>query len=232
MPERMNNLERKNFSVAIDGPAGAGKSTLARRAAQALGFVYVDTGAIYRTVAFALLSAGVSPDDEAAVAQVLPGLQVELQWTPDGVQHMLLGGEDVTAGIRRPEISDAASRASALGCVRAFLLEKQRSVAKTNRVIMDGRDIGTVVLPDADVKIYLSASAEVRARRRWLELQEQNRPDSFESVLQDMKERDWRDMHRSIAPLKQAEDAILVDTSDLTLEESVQAMIQVIQERI
>lgn len=232
MPERMNDLERKNFSVAIDGPAGAGKSTLARRAAQALGFVYVDTGAIYRTVAFALLSAGVSPDDEATVARVLPELRVELQWTPDGVQHMLLGGEDVSADIRRPEISDAASRASALGCVRAFLLETQRSVAKTNRVIMDGRDIGTVVLPDADVKIYLSASAEVRARRRWLELQAQHRPDSYEAVLQDMKERDWRDMHRSIAPLKQAEDAIAVDTSDLTLEESVQAMIQVIQERI
>lgn len=224
-------MEQNNFSVAIDGPAGAGKSTLARRAAQSLGFVYVDTGAIYRTVAYAVLSAGLSPDEEAAVAAALPRLHVELNWTPDGVQHMLLDGEDVTPHIRRPEVSDAASRVSALACVRAFLLETQRAVARKHRVIMDGRDIGTVVLPNADVKIYLCASAEVRARRRWLELQQQNRPDSFESVLREMEERDWRDMHRSIAPLKQADDAVVLDTSALTLDESVEAIIQIIRER-
>lgn len=224
-------MEPSYFSVAIDGPAGAGKSTIARQAAKHLGFVYVDTGAIYRTVACGVLAAGASPEDGTAVSALLPGFHVELTWPGDGVQHMILNGQDVTDQLRSPEISDAASKISAIPAVRSFLLETQRQTARTHRVIMDGRDIGTVVLPDAEVKIFLSASAEVRAKRRWLELQAQNLPDTYESVLQDMKARDWRDSHRAIAPLRQAEDAVLVDTSGLTLSESIQAIIEIIKER-
>lgn len=224
-------MRQNNFSVAIDGPAGAGKSTIARRAADQLGFVYVDTGAIYRTVGYAARCADISPEDAVRVAALLPTLQLELRWLEDGVQHMILDGRDVTAEIRSPECSTAASQVSAIPAVRDFLLETQRSVARTHRVIMDGRDIGTVVLPQADVKIFLSASAEVRAKRRWLELQAKNCPDTFEEVLRDMTERDWRDSHREIAPLRQAEDAIALDTSALTLEESIAAVIELIQER-
>lgn len=225
-------MDQKLFSIAIDGPAGAGKSTIARRVAASLGGVYVDTGAIYRTVAYAVFSNGVHPENEEGVAALLPKLTLKLVWPGDGLQHMLLNEEDITSQIRRPEISAMASQISAIPAVRQFLLETQRQTARENSVIMDGRDIGTVVLPDADVKIYLSASAEVRARRRWLELQEQNRSDSYEEVLQQMKERDHRDMHREIAPLRAAEDAVSVDTSDLTLEESVAAIIKIIQERL
>lgn len=224
-------MEPNYFSVAIDGPAGAGKSTIARQAAAQLGFVYVDTGAIYRTVAFGVCRAGISPEDAEGVSSLLQNFRVELIWPEDGLQHMLLNGEDVTGEIRSPEVSDAASRISAIPAVRSLLLETQRHVARTHRVIMDGRDIGTVVLPDADVKIFLSASAEVRAKRRWLELQARNLPDTYESVLRDMEERDWRDSHRAVAPLRQAEDAVLVDTSQLTLEESIQAVIEIIEER-
>ena len=221
----------KYYSVAIDGPAGAGKSTMARRAAKELNFVYVDTGAIYRTVGFAALRAGVDPQDAAAVAALLPQMRTRLDWTPDGVQHVYLNEEDLTAEIRRPEVSAAASQVSAIPAVRQFLLDTQRDVAKAHSVIMDGRDIGTVVLPDADVKIYLSASAEVRARRRWLELQSAGRTDSYEEVLREMNERDYRDMHRDIAPLACAEDAVRLDTSALTPEESLAAILNIVREK-
>ena len=221
----------KYYSVAIDGPAGAGKSTMARRAAKELNFVYVDTGAIYRTVGFAALRAGVDPQDAAAVAALLPQMRMRLDWTPDGVQHVYLNEEDLTAEIRRPEVSAAASQVSAIPAVRQFLLDTQRDVAKAHSVIMDGRDIGTVVLPDADVKIYLSASAEVRARRRWLELQSAGRTDSYEEVLREMNERDYRDMHRDIAPLACAEDAVRLDTSALTREESIAAILNIVREK-
>lgn len=225
-------MNQKVYSIAIDGPAGAGKSTIARRIAESMQFVYVDTGAIYRTVAYAVCRDHADASDAACIEALLPKLSLQLDWQEDGVQHMILDGQDVTAEIRRPEISAMASVVSAIPGVRQFLLDTQRSVAKTHSVIMDGRDIGTVVLPNADVKIYLSASAEVRARRRWLELQAQNRPDTYEEVLRDMQERDYRDMHRDIAPLRQAEDAICVDTSALNLEESISAIETIIREKL
>ncbi len=219
------------FSIAIDGPAGAGKSTMARRAAAELGFVYVDTGAIYRTVGYAALKRGILPEDTEKIDELLPQIRVKLAWK-DGVQHMYLDGADVSKKIRLPEVSSMASKVSAIPSVRAFLLDTQRIAAKTNNVIMDGRDIGTVVLPDADVKIYLTASAEVRAKRRFLELQEQGRSDPYEEVLKDMIERDYRDMHRAVAPLKQADDAVLLDTSELSLDESIEAILRIIRERL
>ena len=223
-------MNKKCYSVAIDGPAGAGKSTMARRAAQTLNFVYVDTGAIYRTVAYAALSRGISPENGEVVAALLPEIRLDLSWQ-DGIQHMLLDGCDVTAEIRKPEISDGASKVAALPVVRDFLMETQRNAAKTHSVIMDGRDIGTVVLPDADVKIFLSASSEVRAKRRLLELQAQNRAATYEEVLRDIKERDYRDSHRKAAPLRQADDAVLLDTSELSLEESVDAILNLIRKK-
>ena len=219
------------YNIAIDGPAGAGKSTMARRAAAELGFVYVDTGAIYRTVGYAVITRGIDPAETEQIDALLPQLRVKLAWK-DGVQHMYLNGADVSKKIRLPEVSSMASKVSALPSVRAFLLDTQRSAAKTNSVVMDGRDIGTVVLPDADVKIYLTASAEVRAKRRFLELQEQGASDTYEEVLKDMIERDYRDMHREIAPLRQADDAVLLDTSDLSLEESVAALLKIIREKL
>ena len=223
-------MNKKCYSVAIDGPAGAGKSTMARRAAQTLNFVYVDTGAIYRTVAYAALSRGISPENGEVVAALLPEIRLDLSWQ-DGIQHMLLNGCDVTAEIRKPEISDGASKVAALPVVRDFLMETQRNAAKTHSVIMDGRDIGTVVLPDADVKIFLSASPEVRAKRRLLELQAQNRAATYEEVLRGIKERDYRDSHRKAAPLRQADDAVLLDTSELSLEESVDAILNLIRKK-
>ena len=221
----------KVYSIAIDGPAGAGKSTMARRAASELHFVYVDTGAIYRTVAYAVLKNGILPEETEKIDALCQEAVIDIRYQ-DGVQHMYLGGADVSKKIRLPEVSSMASKVSAIPSVRAFLLDTQRNAAKTNSVIMDGRDIGTVVLPDADVKIYLSASAEVRAKRRFLELQEQGRSDTYEEVLRDMIERDYRDMHREIAPLKQADDAVLLDTSELTLEESVAALLKIIREKL
>lgn len=215
------------FSVAIDGPAGAGKSTIARRAAERLGFVYVDTGAIYRSIGYAALSSGIDLGKEAAVEAMLSGISLRMDWV-DGVQHMYLSGEDITAHIRSVEVSASASKVAAMPAVRAFLLEMQRQTAKKRFVIMDGRDIGTVVLPDAAVKIYLFASVEVRARRRWLEMQ--NLP--FEQVLRDVADRDARDMNREIAPLKPAEDAVLLDTSELDLEQSIEAVLEIIQRKL
>ena len=221
-------MEKQHYSIAIDGPGGAGKSTIARRAAAELGFVYVDTGAIYRAVACAALFHGIDPSDEDAVSALLPSLQLELRWTEDGVQH----GADISSELRTPAVSTAASRVSALPVVRQFLLEQQRVVARTHDVIMDGRDIGTVVLPDADVKIFLSASPEVRARRRWLELQEKGAPDTYEAVLADLIARDERDSNRAIAPLRPADDAVLLDTSGMTLQESIDAILKLIRKKV
>lgn len=221
-----------HITVAIDGPSGAGKSTIARAAARRFGLIYVDTGAIYRTVGLAGERAGIDCADAAAVQTLLPGLKIELVYDAAGEQRMLLNGEDVSETIRLPEVSILASRVSALAVVRAFLLDMQRSLARTHSVVMDGRDIGTVVLPDADLKIYLTASAEERARRRCLELSERGTPKAYEEVLREINERDYQDMHRDIAPLREAEDAVRLDTSKLSFEESEQALLSLIQEKL
>lgn len=219
------------ISVAIDGPAGAGKSTMARRLAEQLRFVYVDTGAIYRTVGYFTYLNGIDPTDAQGVAQLLPSLALQLDWL-DGVQHVFLDGRDVTDSIRTPEMSHYASCVAALPAVREFLLETQREIARHRSVVMDGRDIGTVVLPDAQVKIFLTASPEVRARRRLLELQAKGGSQSFDEVLTEMKLRDARDSQRETAPLRKADDAVLLDTSDLTPEQSVAAMRKIVQEKL
>ena len=221
----------KTVSVAIDGPSGAGKSTLARSAAAALGYPYVDTGAIYRTIGYYAHANHIDPKDEQAVASALPQVRVELTYGDDGLQHMLLNGQDVTKEIRLPEISLCASAVSAHPGVRAFLLELQRELARTHNVIMDGRDIGTVVLPDADVKIFLTASPEARARRRMLELEQRGTPEPYEKILKEIEQRDWDDTHRAAAPLRQAENAVLLDTTELNFEESREALLKLIRER-
>ena len=218
----------KSIAVAIDGPSGAGKSTIARAVAERLGFVYVDTGAMYRTIGLAVCRAGVQLGDTAGILPVLPGIGVSLNYQ-DGVQHVLLNGEDVSGLIRTPEMSKYASFVSAVPEVRAFLLDTQRDMAKKCSVIMDGRDIGTVILPDAEVKIFLTASPEARARRRWLELQQKGENVTLDEVLADMIQRDRDDTTRAAAPLRQAEDAVLVDTSELTLEQSMDAVEAVIR---
>ena len=219
-------------SIALDGPSGAGKSTLARRLAEELGYLYVDTGAIYRTVGLWVRRNGADPQSEPAVSALLSGLQVGLRVEADGVQHMYLNGEDVTGQIREPEISMYASAVSALPAVRAFLLEMQRELARTRNVVMDGRDIGTVVLPEATVKVFLTAAPEVRARRRWLELQARGNTDSYEQVLADVMRRDEQDMNRAIAPLRPAADAVRLDTSKLDLEESGKALLRIVKEKL
>lgn len=218
------------FSVAIDGPAGAGKSSVARAAAERLGFVYVDTGALYRTIGLYLLLHGVDPGDPQGVEAVLPQIEVGLEHTPEG-QKMYLCGEDVTGRIRTPEVSGAASACSAIPAVRAFLLELQRDLARRNDVLMDGRDIGTVVLPDAPLKVFLTASPEERARRRVAQLRESGQEADFDQVLREIRERDYRDSHREAAPLKQAADAVLLDTSEIGFEEAVETLIQMIEKR-
>ena len=219
------------ISIAIDGPSGAGKSTLAKSLAARLGYLYVDTGAIYRTIGYYAFSNGIDPKDEAAVVASLPEIRVEMSYGDDGLQHMLLNGVDVTKEIRLPEISMYASAVSAHPAVRAFLLEMQRQLARTNNVIMDGRDIGTVVLPDAKVKVYLTASSEERARRRCLELEQRGTPEPFEKVLREIEERDWNDSHRAVAPLRQAEDAVLLDTTELDFQQSEEALLKIIEEK-
>ena len=209
----------KFVSIAIDGPAGAGKSTMARACAQALGYLYVDTGAIYRTVGYYMRLMGVGPKDKDGIARLIDEVNIDIRYE-DGVQHMILNGADVTGEIRTPEMSMYASGVSAQPCVRAFLLDMQRQLARTHSVVMDGRDIGTVVLPKADVKIFLTASAEARAQRRAKELAEKGQPADFATVLADIRQRDYQDSHRAVAPLKQADDAILVDTSSIGLQES------------
>ncbi len=211
------------ISVAIDGPAGAGKSTIARHAAKTLGFIYVDTGAMYRAISLFMLKNGVDVADAEAVAANLPKVTVQLAFE-NGEQHVILCGEDVSAQIRTPEVSMVTSKISAIPAVRAFLLDLQKDMANHNNILMDGRDIGTVVLPNAQVKIFLTASAEERAKRRFKELQEKQVATTFEEVLADIEQRDYQDYNREIAPLKQADDAVLLDTSHMTLEESIQAV--------
>lgn len=217
-------------SVAIDGPAGAGKSTLARRLAAQLGYIYVDTGAMYRAVGLYALRAGQDPKDNAAVEELLPQISLRLD-CPDGEQHIYLNGEDVSSAIRTEQAGMAASAVGANPAVRAFLLETQRQMARTQNVLMDGRDIGTVVLPDAAVKIFLTASPEARAGRRWKEYQEKGQQVSYEQVLEDVRQRDYQDTHREAAPLRQAEDAVLLDTSELDFEQSLAAMAAIIAEK-
>lgn len=218
------------INIAIDGPSGAGKSTLARKAAAVLGYLYVDTGAIYRTVALSAVRRGMDPSDAERLVPTLDELDIQLNYAEDGLQHMYLNGEDVSQEIRVHEISQHASTVSAIPEVRAFLLELQRDFARKNNVIMDGRDIGTVVLPNADVKIFLTASAQSRAERRHLELQQRGQDTPFETVLRDIIRRDEQDTNRPIAPLRQAEDAVLVDTTHLDLEQSFQAILDTIKE--
>ena len=217
-------------SVAIDGPAGAGKSTLARQAARELGFLYVDTGAIYRTVALKVLRTGADPADEAQVSALLEGLDISMDYGPDGEQRMFLEGEDVSAAIREHQVSGLTSQVSAIPAVRAFLLDFQRRLAREHSVVMDGRDIGTVVLPDADVKIFLTAAPEARARRRLLELEQRGQQADFDTILHDIIQRDEQDRNRPIAPLRQAEDAVLLDTTHLNLEESLRSLLTLIKE--
>ena len=225
-------MTEKHYAVAIDGPSGAGKSTLARAAAETLHILYVDTGAIYRTIGVYMYRHDIQPTDAAAVTAALPEITVSLRYDEDGLQRMYLNGEDVTDAIRQNEVSLYTSAVAAIPAVRAFLLDLQRNLAATHNVIMDGRDIGTVVLPDATVKIYLTASAEARAKRRWLELHEKGDPITLEQVLEDVQQRDYNDTHRDVAPLRQAEDAVLVDTTECDLEESYQLLLKTIRERI
>lgn len=219
------------ISIAIDGPAGAGKSSICRRLAGELHFLHVDTGALYRAVGLAVLRQGKSPADPADVLPLLPHIHIDLRFE-NGEQRIFLNGEDVSAAIRLPEASAAASQVSALPQVRAFLLEQQRSLAQQYNVIMDGRDIGTVVLPDATIKIYLTAAPEARARRRWLEQQQKGIQESYEEVLAAVKKRDYDDSHRVAAPLRQAEDAWLCDNSELDFEQTVHAMLGYIRRQI
>jgi len=219
------------ISIALDGPSGAGKSTLAKSIAAKKGYLYADTGAIYRTIGYYAFSHGVDPKNEEAVTATLPDIEVRMAYGEDGLQHMLLNGQDVTREIRLPEISMYASAVSAHPPVRAFLLEMQRQLARENHVVMDGRDIGTVVLPDAKVKVFLTATPEERARRRALELEQRGTPQPFETVLKDIQERDWNDSHRPVAPLKQAEDAVLLDTTHLNFQESEAALLKIIEEK-
>lgn len=217
-------------SVAIDGPAGAGKSTLARRLAAELGYIYVDTGAMYRAIGLYALRAGKDPKDNAAVDSLLPEIELRLA-SIAGEQHIYLKDEDVSTAIRTEAAGMAASAVGANPAVRAFLLDLQRSMAKKQNVLMDGRDIGTVVLPDAEVKVFLTASAEERARRRMLELEERGTPEPYAAILRAIQERDWNDTHRDAAPLRQAEDAVLLDTTALDFVQSEDALLHIIRER-
>ena len=219
------------ISIAIDGPAGAGKSSICTRLAKELHYLHVDTGALYRAVGLAVLRQGKNPADPAEVLPLLPHIHIDLRFEA-GEQRIFLNGEDVSAAIRLPEASAASSQVSAIPQVRAFLLEQQRSLARQYNVIMDGRDIGTVVLPDATIKIYLTAAPEVRARRRWLEQQQKGIAESYEEVLGAVKKRDYDDSHRAAAPLRQAEDAWLCDSTDLDFEGTVQAMLRYIRQRV
>ncbi|MBP3243128.1 MAG: (d)CMP kinase [Ruminococcus sp.] len=215
------------INIAIDGPAGAGKSTIAKMVSAKLGYIYVDTGALYRTVALYITENNI-PDED--IEKSLEKADVSLRFI-DGAQRVFLGDRDVSDVIRTPEISMAASRTSAIPAVRAYLFETQQKIARENNIIMDGRDIGTVVLPNADVKIFLTASAEERANRRYKELAEKPDCPPYEDILKDIIQRDYQDMHREIAPLKQAEDAVLVDTTELNLEQSAEAIVKVIKDK-
>ena len=221
----------KFVSIAIDGPAGAGKSTMARACAKELGYLYVDTGAIYRTVGYYMRLMGVGPKDKDGIARLIDEVNIDIRYE-DGVQHMILNGADVTGEIRTPEMSKYASGVSAQKCVRDFLLDMQRAFARKHNVVMDGRDIGTVVLPKAQVKIFLTASPEERAKRRFEELTEKGEKASYEKVLQDMKQRDKQDSERAIAPLKPAPDAVKLDTSGNTIEQSVSEILAIVRRKL
>lgn len=218
------------INIAIDGPAGAGKSTIARRVAALKDYIYVDTGAMYRAMALYLYRLGVDPDDSASISSKCSGADITIEYR-DGLQVVLLDGENVNDYLRTPQVSDMASRTSVNGDVRVKLVELQQELARRQNVVMDGRDIGTVVLPDAQVKIFLTASVEVRAKRRYLELMEKNGSADLSEIEAQIRERDERDMNRPISPLKQAEDAVLVDTSDLTIDEVVERILAIIDEK-
>ncbi len=221
----------EHISIAIDGPAGAGKSTIAKRLAVKLGCIYVDTGALYRTIAYSLLKSGKDYNDVATVVAHLETIRVDIAYKGD-TQIVLLDNEDVSSFIRTPEVSNVASVTSAIPEVRAYLLGLQRRLAEENSVVMDGRDIATVVLPNAKVKIFLTASPEERARRRYIELKEKGIEANYDEVLADIKDRDYRDSHREVAPLKQAEGAVLVDTTDKDLEQAVVAMEEAVKQQL
>lgn len=221
----------RKIAIAIDGPAGAGKSTMARACAKALGYLYVDTGAIYRTVGYYMRLMGIGPKDKDGIARLIDEVNIEIRYE-DGVQHMILNGKDVTDEIRTPEMSMYASGVSAQPCVRAFLLDMQRELARTQNVVMDGRDIGTVVLPDAQVKIFLTADVRVRAERRLAELQAKGEQTSLQKVLAEMQARDKQDSERAAAPLRQAKDAVLLDTSALTPEAAVDAILAIVRGKL
>ena len=222
----------KTYAIAIDGPAGAGKSTMAKHLAKELGYYYVDTGAIYRTVAYFLDLLGVSPKDVDGVERYIDELTVGIEYDEEGTQHMIMNGMDVTGDIRTPDISQKASLVSAHAVVREMLLDMQRDIAKHHNVVMDGRDIGTVVLPKADVKIFLTATPEVRAKRRCDELQAKGQKAVYDTVLKDIIQRDYQDTHREIAPLKMARDSVKLDTSELSIDGVVAEMKRIIGEKI
>ncbi len=220
-----------SVNIAIDGPAGAGKSTLARKAAERLGYIYVDTGALYRTVGLYSIRKGFDTKDPASVGETLKDIDIKLGFTDEG-QRVYLNGEDVSEAIRTPEASMGASNVSAIPCVREFLFDLQKQIAKENDCLMDGRDIGTIVLPDAQVKIFLTASPETRAKRRYDELVAKGSDVTFQDVLDDLIKRDYQDTHREIAPLKAADDAVVLDTSDFTFEQSLDAILDVITKKL
>lgn len=228
----MEAVSNRVYSIAVDGPSGAGKSTLAKAVAAELHILYVDTGAIYRTIGCYARRQGVDAHDTQAVIDLLLQVKIEMRYDDQGLQHMLLHGVDVTQEIRLPEMSLYASAVSAIPEVRAFLLEMQRDFARRSSVIMDGRDIGTVVLPNADVKIFLQADVEIRAQRREKELRERGTPRPFAQVLAEMKERDYNDIHRAAAPLRPAQDAVVVDTSHLDFQQSKDALLTIIREKV
>lgn len=219
------------INIAIDGPAGAGKSSVAKLVSKKLGYIYVDTGALYRTVGLYSIRKGIDTKDAEAVTETLKDIEVKLGFV-DGAQHVFLNGEDVSEAIRTPEASMGASNVSAIPAVRTFLFDLQRDIAKNNNCIMDGRDIGTVVLPDAQIKLFLTASPEARAQRRYKELVEKGEKVDFQDVLDDINKRDYQDSHREIAPLKQAEDAVLVDNSGCNLEEGAELLLSIIKEKL
>ena len=222
----------KTYSIAIDGPAGAGKSTIAKRLAKELGFYYVDTGAIYRTVAYFFDLWGVAPKDIDGITRYIDELTIGIEYDEDGLQHMIMSGMDVTADIRTQDISQKASLVSAHAIVRDMLLDMQRDVAKQHNVVMDGRDIGTVVLPKADVKIFLTASAEVRAQRRTNELIAKGQKANFNQILKEIQQRDYQDTHREVAPLKMTRSSVKLDTSNMTIDEVIAEMKRIIGEKI